>query len=167
VTESEKLARAVAGELKRQVPELSRASLIKQCLDDYALIIVTRDMVEACDYANRLAPEHLEIQTERPEEVLQQIRNAGAVFVGPQSPVAVGDYVAGPSHVLPTGGSARSFSGLSAADFLRGMSVIECSADGLAGLAPDVIKWANIEGLTAHARSVELRLREKTPGTES
>ncbi len=167
VTDSEKLARAVAGELETQVPELPRASSIRECLADYALIIVTRDLSEACGYANRLAPEHLEIQTEKPNEVLEQIRNAGAVFVGSQSPVAVGDYVAGPSHVLPTGGSARSFSGLSAADFLRGMSVIECTAGGLEKLARDVIEWANVEGLTGHARSVELRLKGKTPGTEA
>lgn len=167
VTNSEKLARAVADEVERQVPELSRASQIRECLGDFGLIIVTSDIAEACEYANRLAPEHLEIQTEKPDEVLERIRNAGAVFVGSYSPVAVGDYMAGPSHVLPTGGSARSFSGLSAADFLRSMSVIECSAEGLAGLAQDVIEWANIEGLTAHARAVELRTKNKDAETKA
>ncbi len=161
VTDSEALAQRVTDEVDRQLESLPRADTTRQCLDEFGLVIVAQDLAQACDYVNRLAPEHVEVLTENPDQVLERIRNAGAVFLGACSPVAVGDYMAGPSHVLPTGGSARSFSGLSARDFVRSMSVIECTPEGFSRLAGDVIKWANIEGLSGHARSVEVRLEDK------
>jgi histidinol dehydrogenase len=122
-------------------------------------LILVRDQQEACEITDLIAPEHLHIATDNAEDLLKQLRNGGAVFVGNYSPVALGDYVAGPSHVLPTGGTARWASGLSANDFLRSHSVIEFGPEALADVAGDVQAMAEKEGLTAHRASVDIRLK--------
>ena len=121
-------------------------------------MILTRDRREAIAVANSIAPEHLHIVTADAEAIAREIDSAGAIFIGEYSPVAVGDYVAGPSHVLPTGGSARFASGLCANDFLKRSSVIRYTADGLRAVADDVRRLAGIEGLTGHSASVDIRL---------
>ena len=120
--------------------------------------MVTRSDEESADLAHELAPEHLSIDTRDPEATLARIRHVGAAFLGPYSPVAAGDYAAGPSHVLPTGGTARFAAGLSANEFLRGGSVIRLSQADLIDLAADICTLADTEGLTAHRRSVSIRL---------
>jgi len=161
VTPDEGLAAAVAEEVERQVSALPRAEATRASLEKYGAIVLVDDLDAAARVANRLAPEHLEIQTERPEAVLLSIRAAGAVFLGRHTPVAVGDDVAGPSHTLPTGGTARWASGLTANDFLRSMSVIAYEPDALAADAPDLLRMAEVEGLAAHAESVRKRLELK------
>lgn len=158
VTPDEALAEAVATELQAQVATLERATATREALERYSAIVVVADLDEAARVTNLIAPEHLEIQTADPEAVLHEIRCAGAVFLGRHTPVAVGDYVAGPSHTLPTGGTARWASGLTANDFLRSMSVTEYDAAALEADATDICRMAETEGLTAHARSVRKRL---------
>ena len=158
VTPDEALADVVAEELERQVVALDRAEVTRQALERYSAIVVTADMDEAVRVTNAVAPEHLEIQTGDPEAALRDVRCAGAVFLGRHTPVAVGDYVAGPSHTLPTGGTARWASGLTANDFLRSMSVTEYDASALEADAADIQRMAETEGLTAHAESVRKRL---------
>ncbi|HUU10884.1 MAG TPA: histidinol dehydrogenase [Phycisphaerae bacterium] len=158
VTPDEALAEAVAAELEGQVATLKRAEAIRQALKKYSAIVLVADMDQAAAVTNLLAPEHLEIQARRPKDILRSIRCAGAVFVGRYTPVAVGDYVAGPSHTLPTGGTARWASGLTANDFLRSMSVIEYDRGALAADADDLYRMADVEGLSAHAESVRKRL---------
>ena len=161
LTPSAKLADAVIAETERQVAGLSRAAATRAALKKYSAVIVVADMKAAIEQTNLFAPEHLEIQTKSPEAVLRKIRNAGAVFLGRWTPVAVGDYVAGPSHTLPTGGTARWASGLTANDFLRSMSVTEYDSSALAADAVDLFRMAEIEGLTAHAMSVLKRLKDE------
>lgn len=115
---------------------------------------------EAVRLANEFAPEHLEILIEKPERILPEIKNAGEIFLGRWSPVAIGDYYAGPSHVLPTGGSARFSSGLSVKDFLKRMVVVACSEKGLKSSARDIINFAEVEGLASHAESIKVRLQK-------
>jgi histidinol dehydrogenase len=158
VTTSEALADAVAAELEKQVAALARADTARAALKNYSAIVLVADMDEAAEVVNRFAPEHLEIQVKNPEDALRNIRCAGAVFLGKYTPVAVGDYVAGPSHTLPTGGTACWASGLSANDFLRAMSVVEYDRGALAADAPDIYRMAETEGLSAHAESVRKRL---------
>jgi len=117
-------------------------------------------MKEAVHLANEFAPEHLEILTDRPERILPEIKNAGEIFLGKWSPVAIGDYYAGPSHVLPTGGSARFSSGLSVKDFLKKMVVVACSEKGLKRSARDIVNFAKVEGLASHAESIKVRLKK-------
>jgi len=160
VTPSEALADVVAAELEKQVAALARADAARDALDKYSAIVLVADMDEAAEVVNRFAPEHLEIQVKNPEDALRNVRCAGAVFLGKYTPVAVGDYVAGPSHTLPTGGTARWASGLSANDFLRAMSVVEFDRQALAADAPDLYRMAETEGLSAHAESVRKRLEK-------
>ncbi|MFQ3650325.1 MAG: histidinol dehydrogenase, partial [Gemmataceae bacterium] len=148
---------AVAAELDRQLAQLSRAEWTRDALAQFGAFVLTRNQAEAVAVVNQLAPEHLEICTADPEGIVAQIDHAGAIFLGPYSPVAVGDYAAGPSHVLPTGATARFASGLSANEFLRRSSVIRFDREGLARLAADVERLAKLEGLTAHAASVTCR----------
>jgi histidinol dehydrogenase len=157
VTWSEKILEQTAAEIERQVARLSRAELTAQSLRDFGCLILVRDEDEACRITDLIAPEHLHIATENAERLLGKIRNAGATFLGNYSPVALGDYAAGPSHVLPTGGTARWASGLSANQFLRSSSVIQYSADALKSIAPHVQRLADKEGLTAHRASVDVR----------
>jgi len=162
VTPDAALADAVAGELATQLATLERHEATREALARYSAIVVTTDMDEAVRVTNLIAPEHLEIQTADTEAALRGIRCAGAVFLGRHTPVAVGDYVAGPSHTLPTGGTARWASGLTANDFLRSMSVTEYDAGALEADASDIERMAEMEGLTAHARSVRRRLGDAT-----
>ncbi len=145
-------------ELERQVAELSRSELTVQSLENFGTLIRVQDEAEACRLTDFIAPEHLHIATTNAAELGEQIRNAGATFLGYHTPVSLGDYAAGPSHVLPTGGTARWASGLSANDFLRAGSVIEYSAAALKQIAPDVQLMAEKEELTAHRASVDVRL---------
>ena len=148
---------AVASALETQLAGLSRADLTRDSLEQFGALVLARDAEEAVEIVNQIAPEHLEIIAEGAEDLCAAIDNAGAIFLGPYSPVAVGDYAAGPSHVLPTGGTARWSSGLSANDFQRRTSVLSFTRDGLARMADDVRRLANVEGLTAHAASIEVR----------
>lgn len=159
ITWSEDVMAATAQELERQTAHLSRGDLARQSLEQYGALVLVRDAQEAAALADEIAPEHLHIATDNAEELLGKIRHAGAVFLGNYTPVAVGDYVAGPSHVLPTGGTARFASGLSARDFFRSNSVLSFTRDGLAALAGDVGTLADKEGLTAHRASVDLRVK--------
>ncbi len=149
---------AVAAALDRQLGRLSRSEWTAHSLEEYGALIRVRDAQEACRVTDLIAPEHLHIATANPGALAAVIRNAGATFLGPYTPVAVGDYVAGPSHVLPTGGTARWASGLSANDFLRAGSVIQYSEQALREVADDVRRLADHEGLTAHRASVDVRL---------
>jgi histidinol dehydrogenase len=158
ITWSAPAVEAVAAELDKQTAHLARGDLARQSLEQFAALVLVRDEAEAARIADEIAPEHLHIATAKPEELLAKIRHAGAVFLGHYSPVAVGDYAAGPSHVLPTGGTARFASGLSSRDFLRSHSVIHCTQTGLEALADDVRILADKEGLTAHRASVDVRV---------
>lgn len=157
VTWSEKLLEATVAELQKQVAKLSRSELTIQSLRDFGCLILVRDELEACRITDLLAPEHLHIATDNAALLAAKIRNAGATFLGNFSPVALGDYAAGPSHVLPTGGTARWASGLSANQFLRSSSVIQYSEDALRSIAPHIQRLADKEGLTAHRASVDVR----------
>lgn len=149
---------AVRAELETQLAQLDRGDLAGTCLEQYGALILARDEAEACRLTDLMAPEHLHVSTADPEATLSQIQNAGAIFLGHHTPVALGDYVAGPSHVLPTGGTARFANGLCATDFLKRSSVIAYNQAALAAEAQDVCLLATKEGLTAHRASVEKRL---------
>jgi histidinol dehydrogenase len=159
ITWSERLLEATAAELEKQIQQLSRCELTLQSLRDFGCLILVRDADEACRLTDLIAPEHLHIATDNAEELLGRIRNSGATFLGNYSPVALGDYAAGPSHVLPTGGTARWASGLSANHFLRSSSVIHYEADALKDIAADIEYLAQVEGLTAHQQSVAMRTK--------
>lgn len=161
VTWSEKTLAATEQELQRQVAALSRCEETIQSLRDFGCLILVRDEDEACRITDLIAPEHLHIAIDNGQRLLPKIRNAGATFLGNYSPVALGDYAAGPSHVLPTSGTARWASGLSANHFLRSSSVIQYSAEALGAISEDVIRMADVEGLTAHRASVEMRCAER------
>jgi histidinol dehydrogenase len=148
---------AVAAELDKQLASAERGELARQSLEAYGALILVNDANAAAELANTFATEHLHIACAAPEKMLSKIRNAGAVFLGPFSPVALGDYVAGPSHVLPTGATARFASGLSSNDFLRSHSVIQFTQDGLDAVADDALRMAEREGLMAHGASVTMR----------
>ncbi len=160
VTWHRPLLEDVAVALEKQLAGLERGELARESLEQFGALVLARDADDAVACVNRLAPEHLEILTSDPEAMCERIDNAGAIFLGPYSPVALGDYAAGPSHVLPTGGTARWASGLSANDFLHRSSILSFTREGLARLAGDVNTLAEREGLTAHAASVNLRLKE-------
>jgi histidinol dehydrogenase len=148
----------VATALDDQLARLSRGELARDSLERFGALVLVRDEHEAVAISNQIAPEHLHVSTAEPNRLVPRLTNAGAIFLGHFSPVAAGDYAAGPSHVLPTGGTARWASGLSANDFLKRSSLIGLSRDGLATLAPDIRLLADKEGLSAHRSSVDLRL---------
>jgi histidinol dehydrogenase len=152
---------AVEAALETQLAQLSRGELARESLEQFGALVLARDEKEAVACVNDLAPEHLHIATENAEKLCECIDNAGAIFLGHYTPVAVGDYAAGPSHVLPTGGTARFTSGLSANDFLRRSSVLSFTRAGLEHMAEDVIRLAHHEGLTGHAASIEVRIGER------
>lgn len=158
ITWCESIADTTTRALEGQLARLERGELARQSLDSFGAIVVVRTAEEACEWASFIAPEHLHLATDRPEEWVNRIPTAGAVFLGNFSPVACGDYAAGPSHVLPTGGTARFASGLSARDFLRSFSLIQLTAAGLRHMAPEIRALAEVEGLTAHRASVDIRL---------
>ncbi len=151
------LDEAVA-ELDRQLTHLERGDLARQSLEEFGAVILARDADEACALADEIAPEHLHIATEHAADLAEKILHAGAIFLGNFTPVALGDYAAGPSHVLPTSGTARFASGLSSNDFLRAGSILHFNQDGLMQLASDVRILAAKEGLTGHKASVEIRM---------
>ena len=158
LTPSEKLLNEVRRELGTQLAALSRREGTTRALERYGALVLVRDLDEAITLANELAPEHVQIETLEADALAERVVHAGAIFVGGHGTEAAGDYVAGPSHVLPTGGSARFWGGLSCNDFLRRTSIIRYEAKGLAADADAIIALAEAEGLTAHANSVRVRL---------
>ena len=148
----------VAAEVEKQLKKLSRKSIARASWDKFGAIIVAGGLDEAIIFSNRIAPEHLELAVNNPFEVLPRIRNAGAVFLGHFTPEAAGDYLAGPNHTLPTGGTARFFSPLSVDDFVKKSSIVYFSEPGLNRLGPDIVRIAGLEGLEAHGKSVSIRL---------
>jgi histidinol dehydrogenase len=157
VTPSRALAEAVALEVDAQLAALERASATASCIARYGAAVVTESLQAACELANEIAAEHLQIITHNDAGCLSRIRHAGAVFVGPHTPVPLGDYVAGPSHVLPTGGTAKMFGPLSVNDFLKASSVIEYDARALREDGGAACDFATHEGLTAHAAAIRVR----------
>lgn len=157
ITTSDKLAEDTTKEIYRQVEELSRKDIIEYSLDNYSVIIVCDTMERAIELANELAPEHLEVCCENPMEYVGKLDNAGSVFLGNYSPEPLGDYFAGPNHVLPTSGTARFFSPLSVDTFVKKSSFIYYTEDALQNDSDDIIRFANTEGLTAHANSIIVR----------
>lgn len=157
LTTSEETANETAKELSRQMQTLERKDIIEQSLNDFGAIIVCKDISEAVDFANELAPEHLELAVENPMEYIGRVDNAGSVFLGHYSPEPLGDYFAGPNHVLPTSGTARFFSPLSVDSFIKKSSFIYYTEPALSEAKNDIIKLAETEGLTAHANSIKVR----------
>lgn len=157
LTTSEKIAGETVEELECQVQRLSRREIIEKSLEDYGAVVVCSSMEKAIEFANELAPEHLEVCTENPMEYLGRIDNAGSVFLGNYAPEPLGDYFAGPNHVLPTGGTARFFSPLSVDSFVKKSSFLYYTKEALAGASNDIVALADAEGLTAHANSIEMR----------
>ncbi len=157
MTPSAEFAGEVAKAVENQLDELDRADVIRPALEAYGAIVVTKDLENACGLANRFAPEHLQIMTRDNEACAAAIPNAGAVFTGDFTPVPLGDYYAGPSHVLPTGTTARFFGPLSCNDFVKASSLLEFDASSMREDAPAVSDFATREGLTAHARAARLR----------
>lgn len=157
VTTSEKLANDVSAEIEGFLKELSRTDIIKKSLDNYGYIFIADDMDAAVDAANAIASEHLEIITKDPYEVMTKIKNAGAIFLGAYSSEPLGDYFAGPNHILPTNRTARFFSPLNVDDFMKKTSIISYSRDALCKVHEDIELFAKEEGLTAHANSIAVR----------
>ncbi len=160
ITTSEKLAREVSDEIDGFVQELSRKEIIQKSLDNYGYILVASDLDEAIDAVNEIASEHMEIVTKDPFHVMTKIRNAGAIFIGEYSSEPLGDYFAGPNHVLPTNGTAKFFSALSVDDFIKKSSIISYSRDALEPVYKDIVKFAECEKLTAHANSIKVRFEK-------
>ncbi len=157
VTTSETLAQKVSQQVDVFVEELSRTEIMRKSLDNYGYILVADTMEDVIDIANEIASEHLEIMTANPYDVMMRIRNAGAIFIGEYSSEPLGDYFAGPNHVLPTNGTAKFFSPLSVDDFIKKTSIIAYSKDALKEVHTDIEKFAEAEGLTAHANSIKVR----------
>ena len=164
VTPSMELAQAVSREADALAARLSRREIIEKSLENYGYILVVENLEAAVAAANEIAPEHLEILTENPFEVMTKIRNAGAIFMGPDSSEPLGDYYAGPNHVLPTNGTARFFSPLNVDDFVKKSSIIYYSREALFAASKDIQAFANAEGLTAHANSIRTRFEEENLG---
>lgn len=160
VTTSRELAEQVSRETDRFIQELSRGEIIQKSLDNYGHILVADTMEDAIDAANEIASEHLEIMTADPYQVMTKIRNAGAIFIGEYSSEPLGDYFAGPNHILPTNGTAKFFSPLSVDDFLKKSSIIAYSREALEQVHEDIEQFAEAEQLTAHANSVRVRFEE-------
>ena len=158
VTDSENVARLVQAAVEKQLEKLERVDIARQSLDAFGVIMVVENMDVAVDLANHIAPEHLELQVADPMDLAPRIRNAGAVFLGHYTPEPVGDYVAGPNHVLPTAGTARYSSALSVDHFMKKTSLISYSKEAFKKEAKDIMCLANVEGLGAHANSVQIRL---------
>ena len=160
ITWSEQLIDDVQLELESQLNDLERNDLTRDSLRDFGALILVKDEIQACDLTDTFAPEHLHIQTVDPRAMIEKIHNSGAAFLGNHTPVALGDYAAGPSHVLPTGGTCSWAAGLSSNSFLRSGSVTEFDANALQSISNDVIRLACKEGLTAHANSISIRCDE-------
>ena len=160
VTTSEELANKVSEYVDMFVSKLKRKEILQKSLDNYGYILVTDTMQDAIDTANDIASEHLEIVTKNPFDTMTRIKNAGAIFLGENSSEPLGDYFAGPNHVLPTNGTAKFFSPLSVDDFIKKSSIISYSREALEPLSEDIQKFAKAEGLTAHANSIRVRFEE-------
>ena len=161
VTTSEALAQKVSEEVDKFVEELSRGDIIRKSLDNYGYILIAEDMEDAVQTANEIASEHLEIQTKNPYEVMMKIRNAGAIFIGEYASEPLGDYFAGPNHILPTNGTARFFSPVSVDDFIKKSSIIYYSREALQRVHKDIEYFAKAEQLTAHANSIAVRFEDE------
>ena len=157
LTDSERIAARTVEELERQVQTLSRRDIIEASLRDFGAVIICDSIAQAVDIANSIAPEHLEMAVREPLEYIGRIDNAGSVFLGQYAPEPLGDYFAGPNHVLPTGGTARFFSPLSVDSFIKKSSFIYYTEDALRKAKDDIVKLAETEGLTAHANAVKVR----------
>ncbi|MCK4487846.1 MAG: histidinol dehydrogenase [Desulfobacterales bacterium] len=157
LTTSSRLARAVSDALVEQLKDLPRRAIAEASMKTYGAIVVVPDLAAAFDLANQIAPEHLELHLEEPFQYLGRIQNAGAVFLGPHTPEPVGDYIAGPNHVLPTAGTARFASALSVDHFIKKTSLVYYSKKALKRDRADIIRLAEIEGLSAHARAIKIR----------
>jgi len=165
VTPSEELAAEVVKEIKKQYSQLSRKNILEKSLADYSAAVIVNNLDEAMDIVNRIAPEHVELCIEEPFSKLSSVKNAGAIFLGHWSPEPLGDYFAGPNHVLPTGGTARFFSPLNVADYMKKSSVISYTKKALEAVNEDVILFANSEGLDAHANALRVRFDTKNKET--
>lgn len=157
VTTSDELADKVSAEIDGYLPKLSRREIIEKSLENYGYILVASDLEEAIDVANEIASEHLEIVTKDPFNTMTKIKNAGAIFLGEYSSEPLGDYFAGPNHVLPTNGTAKFFSPLSVDDFIKKSSIIMYSREALEPIHEDIETFAKAEKLTAHANSIHVR----------
>lgn len=157
ITTSRDIAEQVHAEIEQQVPKLPRQSELVGAFENYGVAFIVPDLVEAVALANEIAPEHVELEVENPIEWIGSIRNAGAIMLGPYTPESVGDYIAGPNHILPTGGAARYASPLSVDDFLKKTSIISYTKTALEKVTPAVVKLAHIEGLQGHAEAIRIR----------
>ena len=157
ITDSTEMAEQTVEAVEKALTKLEREEIARKSIENNGVIIVVENLAKAAEISNQIAPEHLELAVDEPEELAKSITNAGAIFLGRYTPEAIGDYVAGPSHVLPTSGSAKFSSGLSVFDFLKRQSIIGCSAESFAQLASATEDLANSEGLTAHALSISVR----------
>jgi len=160
VSPSEQLLDRVEQELEKQLSQMKRKEIAENSLSTGGCLILTKDLSQACAIANEVAPEHLEIQVEDPSALIENIRHAGAIFLGPWSTEPIGDYTAGTNHVLPTGGAARWSSALSVDDYLKKISLIELEKEGIQAIGPPAIRMAEAEGLFGHADAIRLRLRD-------
>jgi histidinol dehydrogenase len=159
ITTDEAFAGKVAAALESQLQTLSRRTIARRSIDAFGAIVVAESLDDAIAFSNRIAPEHLELAVANPFEILPRIRHAGAIFMGHHTPEAAGDYLAGPNHTLPTGGTARFFSPLGVDDFIKKSSIVSFSRSGLERLGKEIVHIAELEGLEAHARSVSIRLK--------
>jgi len=159
ISTSMPVAKEVLKEISKQIKKLKREKIARASMDRNGCIFVVEGLKKAVEISNKIAPEHLEILSSPPQNLLEKIRNAGAVFLGPHSPVVVGDYMAGPNHVLPTSGSARFSSPLSVYDFIKKQSIVGFTKPALRSMLQDIKIFADVEGLDAHARSAEIRFR--------
>ena len=167
MTTSRELAEAVIDEIEAYTKTLDRREIILKSLENFGHFLVAGSMEEAVAAVNEIAPEHLEIVTKEPFLMMTRIRNAGAIFVGTHSSEPLGDYFAGPNHVLPTNGTARFFSALSVDDFIKKTSIIYSSEEALEALHSDVVAFAKAESLTAHANSIQVRFGEDEHGSRA
>lgn len=163
VTDDAGMLDRVEMEIDKQVKTLSRRRIIEEALEKQGVLILTSDLEEACRVVNLIAPEHLELMVEKPFDLLSKVKNAGAIFLGPYTPEPVGDYYAGPNHILPTGGTARFYSPVTVNTFMKTSSLLYYTREGILRDADAIIKLAMVEGLTAHANSVRIR-KEKAHG---
>ncbi|MHB1398108.1 MAG: histidinol dehydrogenase [Trichloromonadaceae bacterium] len=161
ITTDPVFAEQVRVEVEAQLQQLSRQAIARQSIDRFGAVILAQDLEEAIAFSNRIAPEHLELAVDNPFAILPKIRHAGAIFMGHHTPEAAGDYLAGPNHTLPTGGTARFFSPLGVEDFVKKSSIVSFSQAGLQRLGASIVHIAELEGLEAHAKSVSIRLREQ------
>jgi histidinol dehydrogenase len=159
VTTSDKILKSVEKEIARQLPKLARREMAQNSLEHCGWLIQVKTLDDGVALANRLAPEHCEVMTRNPRKLSEKILTAGAIFLGPWSPTVLGDYVAGPSHTLPTGGAGASFAGLTVDQFQRRTSIVEYTRASLKKALPAVKKFAELEGLNAHGKSAEIRTK--------